>query len=64
MVPNDSSASFAPASFTMVKIIRYAVMAILVLGALYYVLPKPPSVNPIVDSRAAEALALVQNHRP
>ena len=63
MPPNDSSASSAPSSFMMVKIIRYAVMAVLVLGAMYYVWPKPPSVTPIVDSRAAEALALVQTHR-
>jgi len=47
----------------MVKIIRYAVMAVLVLGAMYYVWLLPPSPAPSVDSRAAEALALVQQHR-
>jgi hypothetical protein len=47
----------------IVKIIHYAVMAVLVLGALYYLWLKPPSLNPIADSRAAEALALVQTHR-
>jgi hypothetical protein len=46
-----------------VKIIHYAVVAVLVLGVLYYLWMKPPSLNPIADSRAAEALALVQNHR-
>jgi len=46
-----------------VKIIHYAVVAVLVLGVLYYLWMKPPSLNPIVDSRAAEALALVQTHR-
>jgi len=61
--PNDSSTSSAPPSFTMVKIIRYAVMAVLVLGAMYYVWLLPPSPIPIVDSRAAEALELVQNNR-
>ena len=45
------------------KIIHYAVVAVLVLGVLYYLWMKPPSLNPIVDSRAAEALALVQTHR-
>ncbi len=45
------------------KIIHYAVVAVLVLGALYYLWIKPPSLNPIGDSRAAEALALVQTHR-
>ncbi len=45
------------------KIIHYAVVAVLVLGVLYYLWMKPPSLNPIVDSRAAEALVLVQTHR-
>ncbi|MBI3806365.1 MAG: hypothetical protein HY281_02460 [Nitrospirae bacterium] len=45
------------------KIINYAVVAVLVLGVLYYLWMKPPSLNPIADSRAAEALALVQTHR-
>jgi len=47
----------------MVKFIRYTVLAVLMLGAMYYVWLQPPSMNPIVDSRAAEALALVQTHR-
>jgi hypothetical protein len=46
-----------------VKIIHYAVVAVLLLGVLYYLWMKPPSLNPIGDSRAAEALALVQTHR-
>jgi hypothetical protein len=46
-----------------VKIIHYAVVAVLVLGAVYYLWMKPPSLNPIPDSRAAEALALVQSHQ-
>jgi hypothetical protein len=46
-----------------VKIIHYAAIAVLVLGVLYYLWLKPPSLNPIADSRAAEALALVQTHR-
>ena len=45
------------------KIIHYAAIAVLVLGVLYYLWLKPPSLNPIADSRAAEALALVQTHR-
>ena len=45
------------------KIIHYAVVAVLVLGVLYYLWMKPPSLNPIVDRRAAEALVLVQTHR-
>jgi hypothetical protein len=46
-----------------VKIIHYAIVVVLVLGAAYYLWLKPPSLNPIPDSRAAEALALVQSHR-
>ncbi len=45
------------------KIIHYAVVAVLILGAGYYLWMKPPSLNPIPDSRAAEALALVQSHQ-
>ena len=63
MPPNHSSASSAPSSFSMVKIIRYAVVAVLVLGAIYYLWMKPPSLNPMADRRAVEALALVQTHR-
>ena len=60
---NHSSADSAPSSFSMVKIIHYAVVAVLVLGVLYYLWMKPPSLNPMSDPRAAEALALVQTHR-
>jgi hypothetical protein len=45
-----------------VKIIHYAVVVVLILGVLYYLWMKPPSLNPMPDSRAAEALALVQTH--
>ena len=45
------------------KIIHYAVVAVLVMGVGYYLWMKPPSLNPIPDSRAAEALALVQSHQ-
>jgi len=63
MPPNESSAGSAHASFSMVKIIHYAVVAVLVLGGLYYFWRQPPSLNPMADHRAAEALALVQTHR-
>ena len=45
------------------KIIHYAAVAVLVLGAVYYFWMKPPSLNPIADHRAAEALAMVQSSR-
>jgi len=63
MPQNHSSASPVHSSFSMVKIIHYAVVAVLLLGAGYYLWMKPPSLNPMADSRAAEALALVQTHR-
>lgn len=47
----------------MVKIIRYMVVGVLVLGALYYVWMKPPSLNPVVDRQATEALSLVQTYQ-
>jgi hypothetical protein len=46
-----------------VKVIHYAVVAVLVLGVLYYLWAKPPSLSPMADHRAAEALTLVQTHR-
>jgi hypothetical protein len=46
-----------------VKIVHYLVVAVLAAGALYYFYTKPPTLNPVVDRRAAEALALVQTHR-
>ena len=63
MPQNHSSPSPVHSSFSMVKIIHYAVVAVFLLGAGYYLWIKPPSLNPMADSRAAEALALVQTHR-
>ena len=50
-------------SFSAVKVIHYVVVAVLALGALYYIWVKPPSLDPVTDPRAVEALALVQTHR-
>lgn len=47
----------------MVKVIHYAVVVVLVLGAAYFIWTKPPTVNPLIDRRQADALALVQTHR-
>ena len=38
-------------------------VGVLLLGGLLYWLLKPPSLNPLTDPQAAEALALVQTHR-
>jgi hypothetical protein len=63
MPQNHSSGRSAFSLFSMVKIIQYLAVAVLVLGAFYYLWMRPPSLNPITDRRAAEALALVQTHR-
>ena len=47
----------------MVKIIHYLVLGVLALGAVYYVWTKPPTINPMLDRRGADALAMVQTHR-
>jgi hypothetical protein len=45
------------------KLIHYAVVVLLVGGGLAYWMLTPPSVNPLADPLAAEAMALVQTHR-
>lgn len=63
MEPNDASRQPASATSSAVSIAHYVVVALLVIGGLYYVWSRPPSLNPMADKRAAEALALVQTHR-
>ena len=63
MPPNHFSGDPAPVSLTMVKLLRLAALTLLLSGVLYYLWMKPPSLNPVVEGRGAEALALVQNHR-
>ncbi len=45
-----------------VKAIHVAVVVLLAGGALWYWLTKGPSINPMSDPGAAEAMALVQTH--
>ncbi|MFO0730232.1 MAG: hypothetical protein U0361_04425 [Nitrospiraceae bacterium] len=47
----------------MSKAIHYGVLVLLAAGVLIYLWLTPPSINPVTDPRAAEALALVQTHR-
>lgn len=47
----------------MSKAIHYGVLLLLLGGVLVYWWMKPPGLNPVIDSQAAEALALVQTHR-
>lgn len=63
MPPNHPSGHPAPVSPTMVKLLRLAALALLLSGVFYYLWMKPPSLNPVVEGRGAEALTLVQNHR-
>jgi len=57
------SAGERPGSSPLVKLIHYALMAIILGGSLIYWMVKPKSLNPMADSRSAEAMALVQTHR-
>ena len=63
MAQDSTKSNASPSSFSAVKLIHYAVVTVLVLGGLYYLWSQPPSLNPMADKRAAEALALVQTHR-
>ena len=47
----------------MSKAIHYTVVLLLLAGGLLYWWMKPPTLNPMTDPQAAEALALVQTHR-
>lgn len=43
--------------------LHYAVLVLALGGGVAYWALKPPTVNPMADPRAAEAMALVQTHR-
>ena len=47
----------------MVKILHYVVLGVILLGVVYYIWTKPPTINPMIDRRSADALAMVQTHR-
>lgn len=63
MSTEPSLSTTSSESTFLVKTLHYAVVALLLLGGLYYFVTKPPSLNPMADKQAAEALALVQTHR-
>lgn len=48
---------------SLTAIMHYAIATLLILGGLAYWYLQPPSLNPMADPRAAEAIALVQTHR-
>jgi hypothetical protein len=45
------------------KALHYGIFLLVAIGALAYWLTRPPSLNPLTDPQAAQALALVQTHR-
>lgn len=47
----------------MVRILHYAAVTLLAVGAVYFIWTKPPTVNPLIDRRGADALAMVQTHK-
>jgi len=62
----SSLTSSMPAETTTlpwVKIVHYGVFGLLAIGAIAYVLLRPPFLDPMSDPEAAEAMALVQTHR-
>lgn len=48
---------------SLVRVLHFVVVGLLLAGGAAYWALKPPSVNPMADPQAAEAMALVQTHR-
>ena len=48
--------------FSVYRIVHFIVVAIMVIGGLYYIWTSMPTVEEPKDEREAEALALVQSH--
>ena len=70
MVPDNLPLQSEPAagaeasgSSPLVRYLHYAAAGLLLVGGLLYWALKPPTVNPLADPQAAEAMALVQTHR-
>lgn len=63
MTNDPSSDSQSGSSFSTTKLLHYGALAVLVIGVFGYMWMKPPTLNPVVDPLAAQAVALVQTHR-
>ena len=50
-------------TFSLSRVVHYLVATLLVAGGVVYWAVKPPTLNPMADPLAAEAMALVQTHR-
>jgi len=60
---NEQDGAESAPSSSLSLLLHYLAVAVLVLGDLAYWALKAPTVNPMADARAAEAMALVQTHR-
>lgn len=63
LTADPSESSRKARSSSLVGTLHYVVLGLALAGGLTYWALKPPSVNPMADPRAAEAMALVQTHR-
>ena len=61
--PTDSAATGGAEASSLARHFHVAVVGLLLVAGLAYWILQPPSINPMADSRAAEAMALVQTHR-
>lgn len=61
--PAQTAGTEPSGSSALVRYLHYAAVGLLLAGGLAYWALKPPTVNPLADPRAAEAMALVQTHR-
>ena len=61
MASTPSPTNFS--SKSVVTLLHYAVVGLLLVGGIAYWYWKPSTLNPVLDSKAAEALALVQTHQ-
>lgn len=50
-------------TFSLSRVLHYLIGTLLVAGGVAYWALKPPTLNPMSDPQAAEAMALVQTHR-
>lgn len=61
--PTESAASDGAEASSLARHLHVAVFGLLLVAGLAYWILQPSSINPMADSRAAEAMALVQTHR-
>lgn len=60
---DPAESSQTESSSSLVRTLHFVVIGLLLAAGVGYWALKPPSLNPMADARAAEAMALVQTHR-